>query len=219
MSGADQPVESAGNSTEKCQKKDDQLPVWPSQGSDIRIWSLLSRKKDGFWQVREKISGDKFLVDARGTYDTKSKFRFYAVPQPDPEEVIPDDSTPAWLGIPGQSIGRSADQNKIYMLQWTEKDGVKTIQAKGFEAPEDPRDPPVVNDEKEALHMTFLIEFFSARMYVNFRDFNHLVPGAPGNNYVKTRSKGIIDRLPVERENLISSWSTDPGLQYYMTAV
>ncbi|XP_070538688.1 uncharacterized protein [Ptychodera flava] len=219
MSGADQPVESAENSTEKSQEKAAVLPVWPSQGSNIRIWSLLSRKKDGFWQVKENISGDVFSVDARGTYDAKSEFQFYVVPKPDPNEVIPDDSTPAWIGIPGKSIGGAANQSKVYMLQWTEKDGVKTIQAKGFEARSDPRDPPVVNDESDMLHMTFLVEFFSKTKYFNFRDFNHLEPGASGDNYVKTRSKGIIDRLPVERDNLVSTWSTDPGLQYYVTAV
>ncbi|XP_070538268.1 uncharacterized protein [Ptychodera flava] len=160
--------------------------LWPKEGANIRIWSLLSRKNDGFLQVKEKIAKDVFSVDGTGTYDSNSIFRFYAfndpnitVPEYELSVEVPDDSTSAWIGIPGNRIGKDADRNNIYMLQWTEDGG---MQAKGFKAPEDYRKRPDISDSVERKQATFLVSFKSSTNYLNLQ-------WSPSGNSFDSRGK------------------------------
>ncbi|XP_070538964.1 uncharacterized protein [Ptychodera flava] len=180
--------------------------IWPKQGANIRIWSLLSRKNDGFVQVKGKIAKDVFSVDGRGTYDSNSIFRFYAFNEPtiiDPEcewfVEVPDDSTLAWIGIPGDRIGKDADSNKIYVLQWTEDGG---MQAKGFKAPEDYRKRPDISDKEERKQAAFLVSFKSSTNYYNLQCSTSGDPFDPSGKFIRTVASEILRPLASIRTSI-----------------
>ncbi|XP_070574356.1 uncharacterized protein [Ptychodera flava] len=194
------------------------VKIWPTQGANIRIWSLLSRKNDGFLQVKKKIATDVFSVDGTGTYDSNSVFRFYGVYDPNIRTrdsksftAEPDDSNLAWFGIPGNRIGKDADSNKIYMLQWKEDGG---IQAKGFTAPDDYQNPPNICDTVERKQATFLVSFKSATNYFNLQCSPSENSNDSSGKLIKTVASGNITTVSVHPQ--INQFSYDPGMQYYL---
>ncbi|XP_078000255.1 uncharacterized protein LOC144452919 [Glandiceps talaboti] len=196
--------------------------LWPPSGGDIRIWSILSRQNDGFWQVKTKKSNNIYIVDGKGAYGDKALFRFY--PQPPLEEGCArpepvDDEIPAWIGIPGKRVS-GADKSKIYMLQWiTDSKGKKTVQAKGYKKPDDARDPPDIPNE-DRRSCTFYVQFESLKEYFTFRDTEDSTPGyEKKGGFIKTNNKGDIDRVPGNLTSVsgASRPYNDPGVLYYIT--
>ncbi|XP_070553812.1 uncharacterized protein [Ptychodera flava] len=198
--------------------------VWPALGANIRIWSLLSHENDGFWQVQRQSSDDIFSVDGAGTYNTNSVFRFYAVN--DPEIIggepgfadLPDDSTLAWIGIPGRRIGKDADSSKIYMLQWKPADG--GVHTKAYKAPKKPWELPDIPDKDDRKFATFLISFNSSTKYFNILCAGSREARDGWKNIIRTDGSGNISiEESMNQDKIIILWSTDPGIQYYLSFV
>ncbi|XP_070538969.1 uncharacterized protein [Ptychodera flava] len=171
-------------------------------------------------KLRENCKG-RISVDGTGTYDSNSIFRFYAFNDLkiiDPEREwfreLPDDSTLAWIGIPGDRIGKDADSNKIYMLQWTEDGG---IQAKGFKAPEDYRKRPDISDKEERKQAAFLVSFKSSTNYYTLQCSSSEDPLDFSGKFIRTVASGNITTISVKQDN--NQFSYDPGMLYYLPYV
>nr|XP_006822500.1 PREDICTED: uncharacterized protein LOC102805864 [Saccoglossus kowalevskii] len=197
--------------------------LWPPQGGLIRIWSIISRQNDGFWQVKKKQSNGNFLLDGKGRYDDRSLFRMYTIRSPEEEFIPGDDETPCWIGIPGNHIGGKADKNLIYMLEWTvDNKGNKIVVAKGYPLPSEIFEPPQV-PEDERINLSFLVKFdYNKGCYI-IHDFDQWMKRPETKYfYVKTNGKGITSREKLVRdENLTGSQSryyNDPGLMYYINS-
>ncbi|XP_070538012.1 uncharacterized protein [Ptychodera flava] len=206
---------------------------WPDTGSKVQIWSLLSRRKDGYLRVTDTpLDKDDngrhsvFKVDARGKMGKDNTiFQLYQLPQ-NTEDVYHPMSQNVLLAIPGERLNR--DNNSIYVLtSWPLGDEGShrdiTLAAKRFDKSERYAHPvqwPDVGQLAEAAdHVRFTAIYNQLTNYYEIRDHIENVGYQDRHeekfHYFRVDGGGYVERSP-KKETHGQAFSNNPGNLFFL---
>ncbi|XP_070563237.1 uncharacterized protein [Ptychodera flava] len=195
------------------------LILWPNNGDNIRIHSMLSKQRDGFLRVRKKVASvfeqSSLMVDAKGRLDKPNTlFRFYTTRER--SQLQNEDEVYVWLGIPGERIGKS--KHYVYMLKTYQQGNNKIIVAKAFKkSPQGDIFPPNNVSANDAELLKFRIGYEGNGIF-SIRDsevWNHLDQIQPRYHYLRVNANGVISRVR-RNPRLHRPEYNDPGMLFYM---
>ncbi|XP_070538932.1 uncharacterized protein [Ptychodera flava] len=195
------------------------LILWPNNGDNIRIHSMLSKQRDGFLRVKNEavsfFDQGSLVVDARGRLEKlNTLFRFYTTRER--SQLQNQDEVHVWLGIPGERIGKS--RHDVYMLKTYQQGNNKIIVAKAFKkSPDGDIFPPNNVSANDAELLKFRIDYEGNGIF-SIRDsevWNHLDQNQQRYHYLRVNANGVISRVR-RNPRLHRLEYNDPGMLFYM---
>ncbi|XP_077869646.1 uncharacterized protein LOC144361659 [Saccoglossus kowalevskii] len=205
---------------------------WPDTGSKVQIWSLLSRKKDGFLRVTdtplesEQGAHTVYKVDAKGKLDKENTmFQLYQLPQTT-EDVSHPTSQNILLGMPGEHINK--DSNTIYVLtSWpldATSDEDRTLAAMKFDLSDMWTDPvpwPHIRQLAQVADSVRLTAIYN--QHTNFYEIRDHIENVGYENrneeryhYLRAEGSGVVRRVG-KRTSHQQPFSNNPATLFYIT--